>query len=90
MTEIEMLKAENEQLKRDQEFLFLVMDMGLNVIEIWAKENGLLKPSTENSQQNFSYRDNQIRIFLEKIRKADQDALIDRLVGLVDSLKNRQ
>lgn len=90
MTEIEMLKAENEQLKRDQEFLFLVMDMGLNVIEIWAKENGLLKPSTENSQQNFSHRDNQIRIFLEKIRKADQDALIDRLVGLVDSLKNRQ
>lgn len=90
MTEIEMLKAENEQLKRDQEFLFLVMDMGLNVIEIWAKENGLLNSSTENSQQNFSYRDNQIRIFLEKIRKADQDALIDRLVGLVDSLKNRQ
>ena len=88
MTEIEMLKAENEQLKRDQEFLFLVMDMGLNVIEIWAKENGLLKPSTENPQQNFSHRNNQIRIFLEKIRKADQDALVDRLVGLIDILKN--
>lgn len=89
MTEVDRLKAENAQLKRDQEFLFLVMDIGLSVIEKWADANGLLSSASENSDQDFSNRDNQVRVFLEQIRKADQDALINRLVGLVDLLKDR-
>ena len=40
--EMEMLKAENAQLKRDQEFMFLVMDIGLEAVEQWARENSLL------------------------------------------------
>ena len=87
--ELEQLKAENAQLKRDQEFMFLVMDIGLSVIEKWADANGLLSSASENSDQDFSDRDNQVRVFLEQIRRADQDALINRLVGLVDLLKNR-
>lgn len=88
MTELEMLKAENDQLKRDQEFLFLVMDMGLCVIEKYLRENNLLPIASKYVNQDSSNRDNQIRVFIEQIRKADQDALVDRLVGLVDLLKN--
>ncbi len=87
--ELELLKAENSQLKRDQEFLFLVMDIGLEVIEKWAKENGLLVAGCEDSEKDFANRNNQVRIFIEKIRKADQDALFDRLIGLLDRLKSR-
>ena len=87
--ELELLKVENSQLKRDQEFLFLVMDIGLEVIEKWAKENGLLVAGSEDSEKDFANRNNQVRIFIEKIRKADQDALFDRLIGLLDRLKSR-
>lgn len=87
--ELELLKAENVQLKRDQEFLFLVLDISLGVIEQWAKDNGLLVAASENSNQNFANRDNQVRVFIEQIRKLDQDALINRMVGLLDRLQNR-
>lgn len=87
--ELELLKAENVQLKRDQEFLFLVLDISLGVVEQWAKDNGLLVAASENSNQNFSNRDNQVRVFIEQIRKLDQDALINRMVGLLDRLQNR-
>lgn len=88
MEELEMLRAENEQLKRDQEFLFLVMDLGLSAIEEWARSNDLLASAGENAEQNLPNRDNQVRVFIEKIRKADQDALFDRLIGLLDCLKS--
>ena len=45
--ELELLKAENVQLKRDQEFLFLVLDISLGVVEQWAKDNGLLAAASE-------------------------------------------
>ncbi len=86
--ELELLKAENSQLKRDQEFLFLVMDIGLEVVEKWAKENGLLATDSEDSEKDFANQNNQVRLLIEKIRKADQDALFDRLIGLLDRLKN--
>lgn len=86
---IEMLVAENAQLKRDQEFLFLVLDIGMRSVEEWAKQNNLLDVAGENSDQNFPDRDNQVRIFIEQIRKLDQDALLDRLVRLLDRLKSR-
>lgn len=83
--ELELLKAENVQLKRDQEFLFLVLDISLGVVEQWAKDNGLLAAASENSNQDFANRDNQVRVFIEQIRKLDQDALINRMVGLLDA-----
>lgn len=86
--ELEKLKAENEQLKRDQDFLFQLIDIGLMVIETWARENGLLD-SGKNTDQNPPKRDNEVRVFLQEIRKADQDVFIDRLVTLLDSLKDR-
>lgn len=86
--ELEKLKAENEQLKRDQDFLFQIIDIGLMVIETWARENGLLD-SGKNTDQNLPKRDNEVRVFLQEIRKADQDVFIDRLVTLLDSLKDR-
>ena len=88
--EMEMLKAENAQLKRNQEFMFLVMDIGLEAVEQWARENSLLMDAGEDVQKNLSYRNNEVRVFIEKIRKADQDALFNRLIGLLDRLKNRQ
>ena len=88
--EMEMLKAENAQLKRNQEFMFLVMDIGLEAVEQWARENSLLMDAGEDVQKNLSYRNNEGRVFIEKIRKADQDALFNRLIGLLDRLKNRQ
>lgn len=88
MGELERLKAENAQLKRDQEFLFLILDIGMHAVEEWARKNGLLAAG-ENPDQNFPDRDNQIRIFIEQIRKLDQDALLNRLAGLLDRLKDR-
>ena len=54
----------------------------------WKKKNGLLAAG-EDPNQNFPDRDNQIRIFIEQIRKLDQDALLNRLAGLLDRLKDR-
>lgn len=88
MNELEKLKAENAQLKRDQDFLFQLIDIGLMVIETWARENGLLD-SGKNTDQNLPKRDNEVRVFLQEIGKADQDIFIDRLVTLLDSLKDR-
>ena len=88
MNELEKLKAENAQLKRDQDFLFQLIDIGLMVIETWARENGLLD-SGKDTDQNLPKRDNEVKVFLQEIRKADQDVFIDRLVTLLDSLKDR-
>ncbi len=88
--ELEILKSENAQLKRDQDFMFLVMDIGLEAIEQWARQNNLLMSGSKDSEKDFSNGDNQVRVFIEKIRKADQDILLDRLVRLIDRLKNSQ
>lgn len=85
MTELEMLKAENSQLKRDQEFMFLVIELAMATVEKWAKDNDLLL--REDTDQNLPNGNNQVRVFVEQIRKLDQDTLFDRLVCLLDRLK---
>ena len=47
----------------------------MHAVEEWARKNGLLAAG-EDPNQNFPDRDNQIRIFIEQIRKLDQDALL--------------
>ncbi len=84
--EMEELKAENRQLLKEQEILFLLMDLGMSAVELWGEKNGLLG-GDKNIDKNFSDGDNQIGMFLDQIGKFGKDSGTDRLAAFLDFLQ---
>lgn len=88
-TELEILRAENELLKKEQEFLFLLLDAGMIAMKQWAKDNGIsLGGTCKCPNQSGTEWDYQISMLLEQIRKSGQETLADRLIRLFDGLQS--
>lgn len=78
--------TEIAQLKREVEFLYLMIDLGMTAVEAWAKQNGLLSPTKEVLKQCRSQGGNQIGVLLERIGKSGQPATLDGLIQLLKLL----
>lgn len=89
LKQLQRLKAENKILKKDQEFLFLLLDVGMMLVVRWAKDNGFSLDGThENVKQGSTEWSNQVSVFLNRIRELGQEPLIDWLAGLINGMQN--
>lgn len=78
--------TEIAQLKREVEFLYLMIDLGMTAVEAWAKQNGLLSPTKEVLEQCRSQGGDQVSVLLEHIGKSGQPATLDGLIQLLKLL----
>lgn len=79
-------EAEVAALKKEQELLFLLLELGLIAMEHWARENGLLPGASTKSDKRLPDWNNQISMLLDKVRKSGQEISLDRLVRILKSL----
>ena len=83
-TQIEKLKAENEELHKEQELMYLLLDLTLAGVEEWGRQNGLLpKKSVDDCGAD---RSNQIRVLLENISEFCEPATRDGFVRILNAL----
>lgn len=85
--EMAKLKAENRRLQKEQDILFLLMDLGMSVVELWGEKNGLLG-SKENIDKDSSDWNNQIGVLLDQIREPGKDSRMDRLAVFLNFLQS--
>ncbi len=79
-------EAEVAELKKEQELLFLLLELGLIAMEHWAREKGLLSSSGTQSDQGLSKGNDQISMLLNKVGKSSQEVSLERLIGVLKSL----
>lgn len=84
--ELEKLKAENEALRREQDLMFLLLEVTLTAVEQWGKENGLIR-SEEDANQNIPDGDNQIGVLLNQVGNFSKEVTRDRFLALFEALK---
>ena len=84
--ELEKLKAENEALRREQDLMFLLLEVTLTAVEQWGKENGLIR-SEEDANQNIPDGDNQIGVLLNQVGNFSKEVTRDRFFALFEALK---
>lgn len=85
----ELLKqkeAEVAELKKDQDLFFLLLELGLIAVEQWARDNGLLVCTKENTDQSLADRNNQVSMLLETVRKSCQTAPVDLIARILKLL----
>ena len=82
-------EAEIAEFKKEQDLLFLLLDLGMTAVEKWAKDNNLAL-TTEKSNQGLTKGNNQIGMLLDNIRESGQEITLDRLIGILKSLQLRK
>lgn len=86
MTELAKLRKENEELRKEQDLMFMLFDVILTAVEIEKKKHGLF--SKENTNQSRSDSSNQIGMLLDKIGKLDKESTRDRLLAFFEGLQS--
>lgn len=86
MTELAKLRKENEELRKEQDLMFMLFDVILTAVEIEKKKHGLF--SKENTNQSGSDSSNQIGMLLDKIGKLDKESTRDRLLAFFEGLQS--
>lgn len=86
---MEILKAENEQLRKEQELSFLLLDVTLSAVEHWGKQHGLLNPE-EDFNKGFPNWNNQISMLLNQFGEAGKETLGNRFLTIFEDIKSRK
>lgn len=85
----ELLKrkeAEVAELKKEQDLLFLLLELGLIAVEQWAKDNGLLTCAKKDTNQCLTKRNEQISMLLETVGESCQTAPVDLVARILKLL----
>ena len=85
--ELERLKAENEELRKEQDIMFLLLDLTLYAVEIWGKKHGLFRGDSKESGTDIDNRNDQISVLLENIGKSGKNVLLNRFLTVINTLK---
>lgn len=80
------LRAENRKLKKEQDIMFLLLDLGMSAVELWAENNGLLG-SKEDAEETFADGNDKIRMFLDQIGESGKNPRVERFASLLKSLQ---
>ena len=88
-TECKKLKAENEALRREQDLMFLLLEVVLTAVEQWGKEHGLIC-SKQNTDQSVSNGDDQIGMLLNQVGNLGKETTWDRLLALFEALQQSE
>lgn len=84
--EIEKLKAENANLLKEQDVLFLLLDLTLSGVELWGQQNGLIDKETDPAGE-FVKRHGKISSLLEQIPKMGIEELGNRFAEILGALE---
>ena len=87
--EIEKLKAENANLLKEQDVLFLLLDLTLSGVELWGQRNGLIDKETDPAEE-FVKRHGKISSLLEQIPKMGIEELGNRFAEILGALENQE
>lgn len=86
--EIEKLKAENANLLKEQDVLFLLLDLTLSAVELWGQQNGLIDKETDPAKE-FVKRHGKISSLLEQIPKMGIEELGNRFAEILGALEKK-
>ena len=80
------LELENRRLRKEQDVLFLLMDLGMTAVELWGEQHGLFS-GKKDLDKDSSDGNNQIGMLFDKIRKAGKETGVDRLAAFFEFLQ---
>lgn len=83
---MEVLKAENETLRKEQELSFLLLDVILSAIEHWGKQHGLLH-AKENFNKGFPDWDNQVCMLLNQFGEVSKETMRNRFLAILEAIE---
>ena len=83
MDELLKLKAENQKLRREQDLMFLLLEVIMIAVE--RKMDSKSVNSEQNVNQSVSDRDNQVGMLLKGIRESGENSLPDRLLAFFET-----
>lgn len=83
---IENLKAENENLRREQDLMLLLVDLTLSAVEKWGRDHGLISPE-QSADDGIGYRSDQVGMLLDQVGKSGKDSLGDRFTAIFKALE---
>lgn len=83
---VEELESENRRLRKEQDVLFLLMDLGMTAVELWGEQHGLFS-GKKDPDEDPSDGNNQIGMLFDKVRKAGKEAGADRLAAFFELLQ---
>lgn len=80
--EIRKLQKDNERLLKEQDFMFLVLDLFLEAVKLWGQQNGLIQ-TNEDLNNNIS---NKVNTVFNQFGK--EEVTKDKVMALLAALGN--